>query len=393
MANSNQTSNRLGKQLTQGELDASPEAIEIYLPTANLNPTKVTVENQDLRGDRMQGASQEVHGRGSAVEFGGDLNFEVLDYLIGAVTLGDIVEVDGTALNGTLTLDSATDTLVFTDALDYDDISQAKLIRIAGSADPLNDGAYDVIGIDDGTKTITLKAGSVTSDDDSTTTPGLLGSCKYSRNGVITIAKPAPIFFAEQAYIGTDQYVLAQDLHLNTFGVDLATRQLATWSGSFMGMKKLATASDTVIDTLTPASAEKLNTARDIGTVQIDGNAPAGRIQTLSFEVANNFYEIDGVGAGYEPDHGVGHLGITGNFGAIFTSDALLNQFLDHGSSEISIPISSPAGSRANIYLPNIEWPGDYSKNIAYDQQVVEDLSFVANAGHGGSYIIQIDLV
>lgn len=368
-------------ETTLGQTPAAPELTKICFTGESLRNNKENVQSQCIRADRQVPDSVKVHTNPE-----GSFNFE-LDYdnwdaeWAGALGSAPFNNVAPGA--GDLAIDSGANTITDNGGGGiFSDVLVGGLIKIANAEDGGNDGLHRVTAVDAPGNVITVVAGTLGATNANDT------SAEVTQQAIVNGAlKPSQTI--EKKILnnqGEDYFQVFRGMVVDTFNINIESRQIITGEVSFIGMTR-ETGDDTIDnDTIysEPQASDILNGTSNVGTITIDGNAATERFKSISIEIANNLRGKDALGVEGNFDIGTGTFTVTGSLMAYFQNNDFLDKMDANTSFALEFSVSNAAGDALHIFMPNCKpTNGDPSIEgintdvmVELEYQAILDLSY-----------------
>lgn len=186
-------------------------------------------------------------------------------------------------------------------------------------------------------------------------------------------------FYLEKSFTDVGVYVGFKGCVINQLTLTFAANRPIMAQFSVMGQKgESITAARATIDA--PATDAVMRCGADVGTLTLDGSAAPAAIQSLTLNITNNFTPETQVTAANPTGQNPHSFVVTGTMMAYLPNRTLFKQMLDHTAAALLIGASNAAGGFA-FRLPKIQLTGGTPKIPGQDQDVMQEISFVAELG------------
>lgn len=139
---------------------------------------------------------------------------------------------------------------------------------------------------------------------------------------------------------------------VDTLSLNFAARKGVTGSVKLMGVSE---ATDTAIisgATYTAPNTNIVEVANSVASLAVASLSPAPIVKALTLNIANNIRKREKLGSLYVDSFGTGQFDLTGSLDAYFTSKALYDLVLAHGSGAIALTIGAVANKKYTISIP-----------------------------------------
>ena len=382
LATTNRASIRYVKELSWG-VTPNTAFQEIRGTAESMKPKKDTVESATIRSDRQVEFIGEV-GLSTDGAVKTELSTKTVDFIAAALQ-GAWTTLS--ALAGTITLSHTAQTVAFSNVADYNVAAGASFIRLAGST-ANNNGVKAVLSADAPSNTITLAAGSILADEDSTTNTALVLTANYVRNGVTPTS-----FTREVAFLDINKFKVTTGEMVTKLDLAIEAKKLVTLDFTTVA-KDYAVNTASIAPSVTAAAVEQSASASvNVGAIT-DGTTPlATALSNLKISLNNNERQRPQVGSLFSAGLGFGQCVVTGSFSAYFADIVLAGKFLSHTAVNLLSVINLPIGKTLAIKVPQALLSDDQADVDGANKDLMENIQFKACVDPVLGYTIQIDLV
>ncbi|MBS4019537.1 MAG: hypothetical protein KGZ68_15020 [Dechloromonas sp.] len=155
---------------------------------------------------------------------------------------------------------------------------------------------------------------------------------------------------------GSFAYHRFTGVEVDSLSLNFTARRGVTGSVTLQGKQE---ALDTAIisgATYTAPNTNVIETANSVASLAVASLSPVPIVRSLSLNIANNLRRHEVLGSLYTNSFGSGQLDVTGTLEAYFTSNALYQAVLDHGTGALALTIGSVTAKKYTISLPVIQF-------------------------------------
>lgn len=364
----NKTEITFQRETAWGVLPVAPNTTVARLVSETLMHAKDTVVSKEVRSNRQKTDAIKVGASAN-----GNLNFEYsfsdFQHWLEAVMYGTLTTI---AYAGTVSLVTSTNVITGT-AGDFDDVIPGCSLLIAGFATGANNGIKQVIAKASNGSSITLAAGS-TSTDEATVAITAAGtqlknaSTEYSYYMERKVPT-SPTDYAYQRFFG---------MMLDTFDLNFESKAIVTGTLGFVG--KIGETSDTPLDATptAPSGDSVVNATNNIGNIVRDNIAMAEKFKKLALKMNNGLRGRDCVGTEGNFSIGLGTFDLTGSIESYFAGNTLLDAYIDHDYTSLGYRITDPAGNIIIFHIPRLIFSTGNAGNPGENTDVMVPLDFQA---------------
>jgi len=362
-----------------------PDMQELRFLSSGLTHEKLTVMSEEIRSDRSRSKLIQVGKNATGpveTEFiVGAYNEFILAAMLAAnwVTGIDTVTATATEVGDTIVLTASVGT--FSTAA-----QKAKFVKITfGAFSATYHAIVRVISMGNTTLTFPKPAGVIG------LFAGTVGTVEfnYIRNGVTLRS-----FLIEQQYLGmeADTFIQLVGMVVNqwTVGMEAQARVMQTFD--FMGAKAYvddATAGDG--SPLVPSTRTICNTTSNIGSLIWNDALYTDNVMSFDLTLNNNLRNRPAISREITLEHGKGLCEPDGNLNVYFESKDQLEDFINHVTASLLLPIIDPDGNLLSIHMPQLEFPSGFPSIEGINTDTMMNLAFNATHSPGEGYTIQVD--
>lgn len=358
------------RESSWGTVPGSPALKKARITGETLQHEKDTAESAEIRDDRQKPDSALVGaGAGGQVKF--ELSFFAVQHWLEAALMGVL-----TALNISVTVSVSASTQVITGtAADFDDVIVGGTVKIAGFATSANNGLKRVVAKAANGSTITLAAGSITTNEtsESITITGTVvrnGSTAYSYYLERKVPK-TPSGYAFQRFLG---------MMVDKFSLDFKSKAIVTGNLTFVG--KVGEVNDASLNGGTAYTAadegEILNATSNVGTIMRDAESMSEKFKSFSIDMVNNLRGRDAIGELGNFSVGVGSFGMSGKMECYFRDNGMLADVIAHENTALSYRVTDSDGNIMVVDIPRLVFSSGNASIDKLDSDVMVPLEWKA---------------
>lgn len=382
MADANYSQIAFVKETTFG-VTPGPGALQVARITGeSLSHNKDTVQSEEIRGDRQISDLAKVGAMAN-----GGVEFELSQSAYQWALLAAIGASGWTTINESLTsIDCDDSTGILTGAVgDFDDLPAGGYVKIAGFANAGNNGIKRVVSKAGDGSTLTLAAGSITTDE---TNKSITITGKDARNGI-----DKTFHTMERAILapnGTTYYQVYRGMAIDELKLTVASKAIVKGSLSFMGQKGTTESASVGTSYTAAASGPILNGTSNVGQIYQGSALSTERFKSVEFSIKNNLRSKDAIGIEGAFEIGYGSLEVTGSLDAYFKDNVLYASLINHDYSGLSFVLTGADGKALGISFPYINFgKGDpNATGINTDIMVKPDFTAIMHPTLGCTVII-----
>lgn len=192
----------------------------------------------------------------------------------------------------------------------------------------------------------------------------------------------AQSFTIETGFTDVGQYFVQTGMRVGSFGLNVASGELVSGTINLMGkdtvaqsVTKLGTAPyDALASTATPV----LNATTNVGNIYKNGELLATALQSIEISGEAALREQRAVGSRFPAGIGTGRFNLTGTITSYFETLEMYDHFLNHDTISLAFPFSDNAYNSYWFTIPALKITSDPIAPGGIDQDVLEELEFVA---------------
>lgn len=197
-----------------------------------------------------------------------------------------------------------------------------------------------------------------------------------------------------QAYTGKQQYIVANGLVVNEFGMNISQGAIPSQTVSFLGKTIRTTTVDPRTATLPASTLPELNPTDNIKKFVVklqDGTVKDTLIaSSLQFTLSNNAQSIYGLGSEFARDISEGSVSVTGTLTFYLDDLSLLTAFNSTQQIAVFLEVQDANGNLLGIDLPYVTLTGVPVGAPGLDEVVQIDGSFEATLSPTKGYTIAL---
>lgn len=370
-------------EASYGQTPAGVAMTEVRHTGEGLERLKDTVVSNEVRDDRMIADLVEV-----GVGVTGPLNFELLfgeyeDFFEGALASA----ISSGAITGTNILAIAASSIrASTGLLAAGGFAKGQYIKVKASA-AANANAVAKIASVVGGSTLQITGTTLAVE-----TPGASHSLVHRtlRNGT-TKSKS---FVMERQNLDIGQYQWFNGLQVGGFTLNVPSRQIVTGVFEFMGKDSDAASTTVASGTLTsPTTNDIMAAGTNIAAVLEGGGEFATGIRNLTLRVSQNLRDQPEIRRKQKVGHGFGAFNITGTMEVYFENRALLDKFLDHTQSSVTLRFRDGDNNDFLLTIPALRYSRGNAPINGVNNDALLVVEFTAIADSVTNSMIQIDML
>ena len=162
--------------------------------------------------------------------------------------------------------------------------------------------------------------------------------------------------FEETIELGAaDAYSRFTGVMFNSMSLAITSRAEVTGSFAVMAQKEVLAAAPIAGATYAnPSTSPIITASANIADFQVTGLDAGAKVRSLSLEVNNNLRTRPVVGSQFSEEFGAGRCEVTATVELYFSSNALYQKVLDHGSGSLSFVAGVGANEKYRFTLPKL---------------------------------------
>jgi len=199
----------------------------------------------------------------------------------------------------------------------------------------------------------------------------------------------------ETAIEDVSQFYITRGLRVGTFSYSFAANSILTGSFAFNGAastRQITTLlGDTPYTPLETTSTPVMNATVNVGYVKVNGEALTTAIQSLELNGTNNLRDQNAISYKFPAGIGAGRMEISGSMTAYFADGALWDKFIDHETMSLEFNVVDVEDHRYEFTIPAVVFSADGVAPSGGNQDIMENLEWMAKRDPATSCQIQID--
>lgn len=203
-------------------------------------------------------------------------------------------------------------------------------------------------------------------------------------------------FSFETSFEDIGQFFTADGQRIGSFAYNIAANSILTGSFGLQGRGVIRQATtklgdDGTYTVLPTTSTPVANSTVNVGVIEVNGEALSTAVQSIAINGANNLRDQTAVGYKFPAGIGAGRMEISGSLVAYFADGRLWDRFIDHETVSLTFPITDVDGHRQQWTVPAVNFSTDTANPAGGNQDVVENLEWMAKRDSETECQIQID--
>ena len=276
-----------------------------------------------------------------------ELSFFMFMQWLEAAVMGVLTTIDLA-----VTVDcTASSQLIDGTAGDFDDVIVGGSVLIAGFATSANNGVKKVVAKAADGSTITLAAGSITTDE---STKAITVNAVQVKNGSTQYS----YFMERKVPKTTGGYAYQRFLGMMVDKMTLEFKSKAIVTGTMNFVGKIGEVNDASLNGGTAYTAaeegEVCNATSNVGTIQKDGSSMSEKFKSFTLDIANSLRGRDAVGEAGNFSVGIGSFMLSGKMECYFRDNTMLADVIAHSNKSLSYRITDPDGNIMIIEIPRL---------------------------------------
>lgn len=199
----------------------------------------------------------------------------------------------------------------------------------------------------------------------------------------------------ETGFNDISQFFQSDGLRAGTFSLSVASGSIVTGTIGLQGketkrtaVEKLGLAPYTV---LAAPTNQVMNATTNVGTIQLNGVDLVTAIQSIEFSGESSLRNQAAVGNKFPAGIGTGRFNLTGTLVAYFANADLYNAFIDHTTVSLSFDFTDLDSNVVSYTFPALKFTADPISPAGIDQDILENLEFMAFRDAATKSMIQVD--
>lgn len=190
-------------------------------------------------------------------------------------------------------------------------------------------------------------------------------------------------FTLQTHFTDIDEFLLQKGMRVGSFNMEAAAGAIVTGTFGFSGKDTTNPSADVLGDvsdyTVLPSVAfDVMNATSNVGSIIKDGTALGSALQSISLSGDSSLRMQNAVGSKFPRGIGTGRFNLTGTVNAYFEDMDLWNDFINHTTTALSWDFTDADGNNYVFTLPAVKFTSDAPAPAGIDQDIFEELAFVA---------------
>lgn len=375
MSDANRVAMKYVQESTFGTTPGTPTMKTLRFTSESIKQATQSTRSREIRDDRQ---IPDVIRTGISVE--GDVNFELSpggsgtagphdDFVLAALQASawaaDVVSTGTYAVGSSTTITRASGSFV------SDGLVAGTWAKSSGFVNSANNTIFRIVTV----AALTLTISGVTLVVESAVT-ATIRQGGYASNGTTQVS------FTLQKQFGdlSSKYEYDRGMTIGSMSLKLGADSIVTGSFSFMGSRQTSGTSDLASSTTTAAANDVFNGIDHVLGV-LEGGFTASdviSITELDFSASNALRARQVVGTLGAQSIGAGTFEVTGTLKAYFTSETLLDKYLNFTKSSLAVVFRSSSNTGYVVEFPAVKYTDGGRVAGGQDQDVMADLAFTA---------------
>lgn len=200
----------------------------------------------------------------------------------------------------------------------------------------------------------------------------------------------------ETGFLDINQFFLHDGLRAGTFSLSIASGSIVTGTIGLQGKETKRSVTEKLTNAgiytvLAAPTNQVMNATTNVGTVQLNGVDLITAIQSIEFSGEASLRNQAAVGSKFPQGIGTGRFNLTGTLVAYFANADLFTAFLDHDTVSLSFDFTDLDSNVVSYTFPALKFTADPISPQGIDQDVLENLEFMAFRDAATQAMIQID--
>lgn len=212
--------------------------------------------------------------------------------------------------------------------------------------------------------------------------------------GVVADITPQS-FAIETAFNDVSRFMVQNGLRVGSMSFNAQAGQIVTGTISFMGRQTLPR-NTTLLGTgpytiVAATSTEVMNATSNVGSLVKNGVTLATALQSIEIQIDGGLRNQNRVGSKFPGGIGLGRLNVTGTIQAYFETLEMYTHFINHETISLGFNFQDVEGNYYYFTIPALKINSDPVSPAGIDQDVMEQLEFVAFRDPTTACMLQID--
>lgn len=202
-------------------------------------------------------------------------------------------------------------------------------------------------------------------------------------------------FSIETSFEDIGQHFLGSGLRVGSFELNVASGEIVNGKVGFMGSKAVRNATSKLRNA--PYKPKKtteydvMNATANVGSLTLNGQALATALKDISLTGDASLREQRAVGSKYARGIGVGRFDLKGKFTAYFEDGEMFDRFIEHQTVSLGFNFRDVEGNHYEVTLPAIKLTSDPVSPGKIDEDVMEEIEWMAQRDSATECMIQFD--
>jgi hypothetical protein len=167
-------------------------------------------------------------------------------------------------------------------------------------------------------------------------------------------------------------------MHVGTMSLNIEAEAIVTGEIGFVGKEAVVFASGAAVAASVASTNPIFNATANVGTLSEGGGTLSNAIRSLTININANRAPRPAVG--HRTPIGVrgGRVEVTGSITAYFENQTLLNKFIQHTPTSLSVPLTDSAGHTITISIPYLFYSGGNPDIPGVNEDVMLTMDWMA---------------
>jgi len=342
---------------------------ELRLVSESLGGENTSVESAEIRDDRQINDVIRTLTR-AAGDLNYELSFSAYDHLIEAAFLSAGFSTEVEDISGDTTISAANGDNSFNDSANgFGNYVLNQWIKTAGFATAANNGFF---------KITSAAAGKLIVSGGTLTTEAAGPAITITQGAQVVNGVALRTFSMERQYTDlTNKFEIMKGMAVNQLSMSIQADQIITGAFAFIGKNAASAAASVITGGNKTAPTKAVMAAVDSITAILEGQAAFASTQ-FSLELVNNLRERLEIGTLGAASIGSGAVGVTGTLQAFFTSETIIDKFLNFTTSTLALVIEDVDGNGYIVDFPRVKYTQGQRVAGGQNTDVLADMTFSA---------------
>lgn len=272
---------------------------------------------------------------------------------------------------------------------DVEDGSAITVVNFAGATGSF--GVFTITALDN--DVITVAEDVATNANTSPVAVTIKGSHLRNPGDLAEITPQS--FSVETGFTDVGQYFKQTGLRVGSFGINVASGELVGGTLNFQGKEttigQVSTLGSAPYDVLASTATPVLNATTNVGSIYKNGEQLATALQSIELNGEAALREQRAVGSRFPAGIGTGRFNLTGTFTSYFETLEMYDHFLNHDTISLAFDFTDNDNSVYWFTIPALKITSDPVAPGGIDQDVLEELEFVAIRDPGLNTMFMVD--